>query len=107
LRTDKDRSTARAGQLHVIAGLRHWVVRDWRETVGGAVPSGKDSQDTGHRQRPPRVNFYDSGVRMRRTHDRRVALARQSEIIAEASAAGQQALVFLASQRLPDRTDSR
>ena len=65
LRTDKDRSTARAGQLHVIAGLRHWIVRDRRETIGGAVLSGKDSEDTGHRQRPPRVNFYDSGVRMR------------------------------------------
>ena len=65
LRTDKDRSTARAGQLHVVAGLGHWVVRDRRETVGGAVLSGKDPEDTGHRQRPPRVNFYDSGVRMR------------------------------------------
>ena len=99
LRADKDRAAARTGQFHVIAGLRHRVVRDRREPVSGAIASCKDADDPGQPRRLLLLDPEDTGVRIWRTHNGHIGLARQREIIAEAAAAGQQALVFLAAQR--------
>ena len=107
LRADEDRPAAGAGQLHVVAGLRHRAVRDRGKPVGEAVLSGKDAEHPSHRRRPPGVDPHDPGMRVGRAHDRGMGLPRQAEIVAEPTRAGQQPLILLAPQRLPDGAEQR
>ncbi len=87
LRADKDRAAAGTGQFHVVAGLRHRVVRDRGKPVGAAVRSGEDAEHPRHRRRPRRVDAHDPRMRVGRAHDRRIGLAGHGEIVAETAPA--------------------
>ncbi len=106
LRTDKDRAATGTGQFHVVAGLRHRVVRDRRQSVGGAILAGRDAEHARHRRRRPRIDPRDPRMRVWRAHDGGIGLPRQSEIVAEPAMAGQEPLILLASQRLADGTQA-
>ena len=72
------------------------------QAVGQAVRAGEHAEHARHRLGRGGVDADDARVRMRRAHHRRVGLAVDAEIVAEAALAGQQALVLLAADRMAD-----
>ena len=72
------------------------VVRDGGQPVGEAVGAAEDAEHARHRLGARRIDAEDARVRMGRAHHRRVGLAVEVEIVAEAAAAGDEPLVLLA-----------
>jgi len=70
-------------ELHVVFGLRHRIVRDRTELVGGAIGAGVDAEHAGHCLRRRRVDGEDAGVRVRRAHHHRIGLPRDLEVVGE------------------------
>ena len=51
------------------------------DVIGGIIGAGQHRNDTGDALRGRRFNRFQPGVRMRRTHHRRMELARQIQIV--------------------------
>src|SRR5215471_13793586 len=100
--TGEHRAAAGPGELHVIFGLGHWIVRDRRKPLGGAIGAGKDAEYTGYGFCRRDIDRNDARMRMRRAHHRRMGLTVEIEIVAEAALAGDEPLVLLTWQRLTD-----
>jgi hypothetical protein len=77
-------------------------VRDRLDAVGLRVDGGEHREHARHRARLGGVDRADARMSVRRAHERRVGLPRQADVVAEPPAAGEQAEVFLAAERLTD-----
>ena len=102
VRADEDLAAAGGGELEVGSGRGQRAVRNRREAVGEAIRAGEYAEHAGHGAGRRGVDAQDAGVRMRRAHHDRIGLPVHGEIVGEAALAGQQAMVFLAAQRLAD-----
>ena len=89
-------------ELHVVAGLRHRIVRDRGEAFGLAVGPGEDAQHAGHRLGARRIDPEDTGMRVRRAHHGGIDLALEAEIVGEPAPAGHEPRILVARERLAD-----
>ncbi len=104
---DEDRTAAGSMQLHVVLGLRQWIVGNGRKPVGKAVGAGEHAEHARHRLGLHGVDAEDARVCVRGAQHYRVGLAVYAEIVAEEAVPGDEPLVLLASDRLADRAESR
>ncbi len=102
VRSDEHRGSTAAGQLDVVVGGRHRIVRDRLQTIRLNIGAGEHPQHARHRHRLGHVDRADPRVGMRRAHHRGPDLAGQSEVVREAAAPGDEPPVLVARQRLPD-----
>ena len=107
---------------HVVAHVAHLVDREdrvrrllHRRAVGVVdqpaarqpahlaldVLAGDDAHHAGHLRRGRGVDRFESGVRVRRAHEDGVGLAGQGHVVGVLAGAGQEAIVFLASEASP------
>ena len=100
--TDEDRAAVRGPELEIVTVRRHGTVRDGAEPLLGDVRAREDSEHAGHRPGLLALDCDDAGVRVRRADDRRVDQAGEREVVAIPSASSEQAVVFLAAERLAD-----
>jgi hypothetical protein len=97
------RGSVAVGQRDVGRRLhRDRHVRHVLEPVGRHVGAGQHGEHARHGARRRRVNAGDARMRVRGAHEHRIGLSGQVDVVAVAAAAGEQAPVFLAVQRLAD-----
>jgi hypothetical protein len=77
-------------------------MRKVREAVGGRVAAGQHREHAGQGERGGGIDRADARVRVRRAHEGGVDLAGQGDVVAEAPAAGDQARILLARERLAE-----
>src|SRR5207253_5126755 len=82
--------------------LRHEERRDAAELLALRISPREHQMDARHRLRRAGVDTLDPGMRMRRHHHRAVQHVRQLDVVDVARAAGEEALVLDAPDRLAD-----
>jgi hypothetical protein len=81
-------------------------VRNGAQAFGEAIGAGEDAKHAGQRFGARGVDGADARMRVRGAHHHRIGLAVETEIVAEAAAAGGEAGVLLAHDRLADETEA-
>ena len=104
VRTDEQRAPLRRMQLHVEFCLRQRIMRDRMKPGGETVGAAERAEHARHRAGAGEIDAANARMRVRRAHDRGVALPRRVEVIAKAAGAGRQPRVLLAGQRMADET---
>src|SRR5262249_6384955 len=107
VRADEDRTAAGSMQLHVVFGLRQWIVGNGRKSIGKAINAGEHAKHPRHRFGLHSIDADDARVRVRGAQHYRVALVLDVAIVAEEAAAGHEPLVLLARDGLADRAEAR
>src|SRR5262245_44801037 len=107
MRADEDRTATGSMQLHVVFGLRQWIVGNGNKPVGEAVGAGEDAEHARHRLGARGIDGENARVRVRGTQHYRIALTLDAEIVAEEAASGDEPLILLARDRLADRAEAR
>src|SRR5215469_109359 len=102
MRAGEHRAAAWPGELHVVFGLGHRIVRNRPKIFRSAIGAGEDAEHAGHVLCRGDVDRDNPRMRMRRSHHRRIGLAVETEIVGEAALAGDEPLVLFARQRLTD-----
>ena len=105
MRTFEHLAAPGRGELHVVSGRGQRAVRNRLQRIGGAIRAGVAPQHAGHGSRRAGVDAEDARMRMRRAQHRREHLSGQAEVVAELPAAGQEALILFAAQRLADAVE--
>ena len=72
------------------------------ERVGGIIRAGEHGMDAGHLSRRARIDAADVGMRVRRTHDGRIKLIGEFQIVEIAAEPAQQARILAPQHRLSD-----
>ena len=78
----------------------HRAMRDGADAISHQIRASQNRKNTGHGLCGLDLDLADHCVRVRRTNDRCVGLTGNGDIIAEISATGHKAKIFLADQRL-------
>jgi len=76
------------------------------QIIGKAIRACEYAENAGHLTGTGAIDPYDPRVRMRRTDDCRICLARKAEVIAELALASQEPRVFVAWQRLANKAET-
>ena len=102
MRRDEDLRAVAVGEEDVRRARRERPVRDGFQTVAQRVGAGEHGEHAGERERLRGVDRDDARVRVRRAQHGGPGLAGEVDVVAEAAAAGEQARVLLARDRLAD-----
>ena len=99
---DEDLRPAGPVQPEIVIRGRQRAVRDLAQPVGHAVRPVQHGEHAVHAARRARIDAIDPRMGMDRTHEHRMNLASEREVVAEPPASGQQALVLLTKNRPAD-----
>ena len=99
---DEDPGAVAVAKRHFVRVRRHPAVRDRFRAIGRRIAAGQHRNDSWPTDRLRHIRLYDRRVRVERSHEVRVGLAWQVEIVCVLSCAGEQSCVLTSRHRFPD-----
>ena len=99
---DEEPGAVAIAQLYLVRVGRHRAVRDRAQSVARRIAAGQHRKHTGAADRPCHINARNRRMRVRRTHETCIGLAREAEVVGVLATAGQQSRVLAPRHRFSD-----
>ncbi len=102
VRADERLAPAGRGELQIVAGGRHRLVRNGLHPGRAQLRAGEDAEHARHRAGRIGRDGADARVRIGRADHDRMRRAGDDGVVGELSGSGEQPQIFLAPERLSD-----